>query len=138
MSGNNNNVKGFLIGFLAGGSVGAIIALLTTPKSGKELRGDIKQKSGEYFDEADKYYQEKKTKAGEMFNEGKRKYAMMMNDLKSKPEEILKDAERVYNDAKTKTKEALHSGKEKIETETERLKFSVKTGIDAYNENKKI
>ena len=72
-----------------------------------------------------------------MFNEGKRKYAMMMNDLKSKPEEILKDAERVYNDAKIRTKDVLHSGKEKLETETERLKFSVKTGIDAYNENKK-
>ena len=137
MSSNNNNTKGFLIGFLAGGAVGAIVALLTTPKSGKELRGDIKQKSGEYFDEADKYYQEKKIKAGEMFNEGKRKYAMMMNDLKSKPEEILKDAERIYNDAKIRTKDVLHSGKEKLETETERLKFSVKTGIDAYNENKK-
>ena len=72
-----------------------------------------------------------------MFNEGKRKYSMMMNDLKSKPEEILKDAERVYNDAKIKTKEVLHSGKEKMEFETERLKSSVKTGMDAYNENKK-
>lgn len=135
---SNNNVKGFLIGFLAGGAAGAIVALLTTPQSGKELRGGIKQKSGEYFDEADKYYQDKKIKAGEMFNEGKRKYTMVMNDLKSKPEEILKDAERVYNDAKIKTKDALHSGKEKLETETERLKSSFKTGMDTYNENKKI
>ena len=52
---DNNLTKGFLIGFLAGGTVGAIIALLTAPKSGKELRADIKQKSGEYFDEAEKY-----------------------------------------------------------------------------------
>ena len=51
---NSNNAKGFLFGFLAGGAVGAIVALLTTPKSGKEFRGEIKQKSGEYFDEADK------------------------------------------------------------------------------------
>jgi gas vesicle protein len=28
-------VKGFLVGFLAGGTVGAIVALLTTPKSGR-------------------------------------------------------------------------------------------------------
>jgi gas vesicle protein len=137
MSTNNNNVKGFLLGFIAGGAVGAIVALLTTPKSGKELRGEIKQKSGEYLDEADKYYHEKKNKVGEMFNEGKRKYSMMMNDLKSKPEEILKDAEHVYNDAKSKTKEVLHSGKEKMEFETERLKSSVKTGLEAYNEAKK-
>ena len=134
---SNNNVKGFLLGFLAGGTIGAIVALLTTPKSGKEFRSDIKQKSGEYFDEADRYYTETKNKAGEMINEGKRKYAMIMNDIKSKPEEMLKDAERVYNDAKVKTKEVFQSGKEKIETETERLKSSVKVGMDAYNEAKK-
>jgi len=134
---SNNNVKGLLIGFLAGGAVGAIVALLTTPKSGKELRGDIKLKSGEYFDEADKYYQDKKVKAGEMFNEGKRKYAMMMNDLKSKPEEILNNAERVFNDAKVRTSDALHSSKEKIELEAERLKSSVKVGMDAYKDAKK-
>jgi len=136
MSGNNN-VKGFLIGFLAGGTVGAIVALLITPKSGREFRAGLKQKSEEYFDEADKYFTETKNKAGEMIEEGKRKYAMIMNDIKSKPEEILKDAERVYNDAKVKTKEVLHSGKEKIETETERLKSSAKVGMDTYNEAKK-
>jgi len=137
MSNNINNVKGFLIGFLAGGTVGAIIALLTTPKSGKELRGDIKQKSEEYFDDADKYYRETKNKAGEMIREGKRKYAMIIKDIKSKPEEILKGAERVYNDAKEKTNAVLHPGKEKIKTETENLKYSFKTGINANNEAKK-
>ncbi|MBK7631193.1 MAG: YtxH domain-containing protein [Ignavibacteriales bacterium] len=135
MQRNIISAKGFMIGFLAGGTVGAIIALLTTPKSGKELRGDIKHKSEEYFDDADKYYSETKSKASEMFNEGKRKYAMIMNDIKSKPGEILKDAERAFDDAKEK--EILHSGKEKIETEIESLKYSFKTGINTNNEAKK-
>jgi gas vesicle protein len=134
---SNNNVKGFLIGFLAGGAVGAVVALLTTPKSGKELRGDIKQKSGEYFDEADRYYTETKNRAGEIINEGRRKYATIMNDIKSKPGEIINDAERLYNDAKAKTKDVLHTGKEKVELETERLKSSVKAGMEAYSEVKK-
>jgi gas vesicle protein len=133
----NNNVKGFLIGFLAGGTIGAIIALLTTPKSGKELREDIKQKSGEYLDEADKYFAETKKKAGELINEGKRKYTTIMNDVKSKPGEILKDADRVYNDAKVKTKDILQSGKEKIESESDRLKSSVEAGIDTYKKEAK-
>ncbi len=128
----NNSVKGFLIGFLAGGTVGAIVALLTAPKSGKELRGDIKQKSGEYLDEADKYFMEKKNQAGKVFKEGKRKFTMIMNDVKSKPEAILKDAEQVYSDAKVKTKEVLHSGKERIETEAGRIKSSVEAGIETY------
>jgi gas vesicle protein len=137
MARNINSVKGFLIGFLAGGTVGAIVALLTTPKSGKELRDDIKQKSEEYFDEADKHFTETKNKASEMINEGKRKFTMIMNDVKSKPEEILKDAERVFNDAKVKAKDVLHSGKEKIETETERLKSSVEAGIETYKKEAK-
>lgn len=133
----NNSVKGFLIGFLAGGAVGAIVAFLTAPKSGKELRGDIKQKSGEYLDEADKYFTEKKTQAGKMLNEGKRKFTMIVNDVKSKPGEILTDAERVYNDTKVKTKELLNSSKEKIETEADRLKSSVEAGMETYKKESK-
>jgi len=125
MTRNINSVKGFLIGFLAGGTVGAIIALLTAPKSGKELRGDIKQKSEEYTDEAEKYLADAKNKAGEL-----------INDAKSKSQDILNTAGRVFKDAKAKTTGVINSGKEKIETETERLKSSVKDGIDAYNETK--
>lgn len=133
----NNSVKGFLIGFLAGGTIGAIAALLTTPKSGKELRGDIKQKSGEYLDEADKYFTEKKNQAGKMFNEGKRKFTMIVNDVKSKSGEVLTDAEQMYDEAKVKTKEVLHSGKEKLGTEAERIKSSVEAGIETYKKESK-
>ncbi len=35
--------KGYLLAAIAGGIVGAVSALLLAPKSGKELRGDIKQ-----------------------------------------------------------------------------------------------
>lgn len=134
MSGDNYNIKGFLMGFLAGGTVGAIAALLTTSKSGKDLRADIKQKSNEYFDEADKYLANVKMKTGELFNEGKRKYSMVIEDVKSKPEEILNEAERVFKDRKSKASDILHSGKDKIALEADRLKSSVKAGIDAYKE----
>lgn len=134
MSNNLNNTKGFLIGFLAGGTIGAIIALLTTPKSGKELRGDIKHKSEDYYDDVDNYYTEKKNKANEIINEGKRKYSMIMKDIKSKPGEILKDVEAAFDNAK----DILQSGKEKLETETDSLKYSFKTGVDGNDKNKKI
>jgi gas vesicle protein len=138
MSNNINNIKGFLIGFLAGGTIGAIIALLTTPKSGKEIRGDIKHKSEEYFDDADKYYTDKKNKASKIINEGKRKYSMIMKDIKSKPGEILKDVEAAFDNAKENAKDILQSGKEKLETETDSLKYSFKNGVDGNDKNKKI
>ena len=45
----DNMGKGLLIGFLTGSIVGSVIALLYAPKSGKELRGDIKIKSDEFY-----------------------------------------------------------------------------------------
>jgi gas vesicle protein len=124
------------LGFLAGGTVGPIVALLTAPNSGKELRADIKQKSEEYFDEAEKYLAEAKDKAREFINEGKKKSERIIQDAKVKSEDILKDAEKVFKDAKAKTSDVLHSSKEKIELEADRLKSSVKAGIDAYKEAK--
>jgi gas vesicle protein len=135
MSNDINRTKGFLIGFLAGGAAGAIAALLTTPKSGKELRGDIKHKSEEYFDEADKYITGAKNKAGKFITEGKRRYTMIMNDIKSKPEEMLNDTERIFKDAKIKTTEFLNFGKEETETESNKTKFSFKPGIDVRNKS---
>lgn len=41
--GDNINSKDFIIGTLIGGMVGATVALLFAPKSGRELRGDINQ-----------------------------------------------------------------------------------------------
>ena len=86
MTRNINSVKGFLIGFLAGGTVGAIVALLTAPKSGKELRGDIKQKSEEYYDDAEKYLADAKNKASELINEGKKnmQWLLMMQNQNPK------------------------------------------------------
>ncbi|MCK7516979.1 MAG: YtxH domain-containing protein [Ignavibacteriales bacterium] len=73
-----------------------VVALLTAPKSGKELRADIKMKSEEYLDEAEKYLTEAKDKARELINEGKKKSERMIHDARSKSEDILKDAEKVF------------------------------------------
>lgn len=132
----NNLSKGLLLGVLAGGAVGAVVTLLTAPKSGKEFRADIKQKSHNYLDKTDKFFTNTKIKADKIFNEGKRKYTLLINDLKSKPDGLLKETHQVIEDAKVRTSDILHSGKEKIEFETDRLKTSVKAGLDAYKESK--
>jgi gas vesicle protein len=44
--------RGFLKGVFWGGAVGAVIALLSSPKSGKEMREDLRQGSRKLYDEA--------------------------------------------------------------------------------------
>ncbi len=44
---NSGMAKGLMIGFVAGAVAGAVVALLYAPKSGKELRRDIKDKAND-------------------------------------------------------------------------------------------
>ena len=132
----NNVGKGLLIGFLAGGAIGAVLALLYAPKSGKELRSDIKEKADEYLGEAEKYIADAKDKAKDMINEGKKKSEKLISDAKIKSEELLKDAEKIFGEAKLKATTTINTGKENIESESGRLKEAVKAGVDAYKSAK--
>jgi len=132
----NNLSKGLLIGFLAGGAIGAIFALLYAPKSGKELREDIKNKTDEYMDDAEKFIADAKVKAKDVINEGKKKSEKLVSDAKAKSEELLKDAERIFTDAKGKSGTFVAGGKDALDSETSKLKSAFKAGIDAYKETR--
>jgi gas vesicle protein len=136
MAHESNFGKGFLIGMLTGGAIGAIIALLYAPKSGRELRQDIRNKTDEYLDDAEKYLAEAKDKAKDLINEGKKKSEKIISEAKIKSEELLKDAEKLFSDAKNKAGQIISSGKENIHTETDRIKNAVKAGMDAYKDAK--
>ena len=132
----NNLSKGLLIGFLAGGAIGAIFALLYATKSGKELRLDIKHKTDEYMDDAEKFIADAKVKAKDVINEGKKKSEKLVSEAKAKSEELLKDAERIFTDAKGKTGSFVSTGKDVLDSETSKLKTAFKAGIDAYKETR--
>ncbi|MHB8581296.1 MAG: YtxH domain-containing protein [Ignavibacteriaceae bacterium] len=136
MSKDNGSGKNFIIGFIAGGAIGAIFALLYAPKSGKELRGDIKSKTDSLMDDANDYINEAKDKAKDLINDGRKKSDKLISDAKVKSEELLKDAEKIFNDAKAKANIVLSAGKETIEKETENLKSALKAGVDAYKNTK--
>lgn len=132
----HKTTKGLLLGFLTGGVVGAAIALLYAPKSGKELRNDIRLKKDEFIDDTSEYYQIAKTKATDLINEGKRKSEELISDAKKKAGNLIGDANTILNDAKQKATSALGSTKDKITSESDRVKDALKAGVDAYNEEK--
>lgn len=136
MSQDNNFGGGFFIGLLAGGAIGAAIALLYAPKTGKELRQDIKSRTDDYLDEADKYIAEAKDKAINLINDGKKKSEKLIKEAKEKSEELLKDAEKVLDEAKAKTDEIVKTGKVKVEQKSGQIKSAIKAGVDAYKETK--
>jgi gas vesicle protein len=137
MAQENNFGKGLLLGLLTGGAIGAAFALLYAPKSGKELREEIKSKSDDYIDDAEKYLAEAKDKAINLINDGKKKSEQLIKEAKIKSEKLMKDAEKVMHDAKQKTGDYLKTGKETAEQKRDQIKTAIKAGVDAYKETKK-
>lgn len=132
----DNIGKGLLIGFLTGSVVGSVIALLYAPKSGKELRGDIKIKSDEFLEDAESYLQEAKHKANELINDGKKKSERLVSDAKVKVDALLDEAESILKNAKEKAGVTYDSSKDKITKESDKLRNAVKAGIESYKTEK--
>ncbi|AFN75962.1 hypothetical protein MROS_2732 [Melioribacter roseus P3M-2] len=128
--------KGILIGFFAGAAVGSLLGLLFAPKSGKELREDIRVKSKDVMDDAESYLAVAKDKANQLINEGKKKSEKLVAETKEKVDALLDEAEKVLSEAKVKASEAVKTGKEKVEKESDKLKTAVKAGVDAYRSEK--
>ena len=99
MTNKNSNLSNNLLYLLAGGGIGAVLALLFAPKTGVELRTDIADvtrkgldKTGEIAnqlsDTAQTVYSETKTKAGEIYNVAKEKVNSATNAISEIPGEL--------------------------------------------------
>jgi len=133
----NKMARGLMIGFIAGSVIGGIIALLYAPKSGKELRNDIKLKKDEFLDDTAEYMQIAKTKANDLINEGKKKSEMLIQEAKKKANSLLDDANKLLSSAKDKASGKMTDAKEKISSESDRIKDAFKAGVEAYKDEKK-
>ena len=84
----------FFMGLLIGGALGALAGIFFAPKSGKELRSDIKEKGNEILKDAKEIYADASTKAKEIIEEAKHQ-----------AEELKKEADRHLSEARQKAKE---------------------------------
>jgi len=122
---DNGMRKGLVLGLLAGGVLGAILALLYAPKPGKELRADIKNKAGEFMDDAEGYINVAKSKAVDIINEGKKRSENLISEARKRAESLLGDAEKILSDAK-----------ERVGTEETKIKGAMRAGAEAYRAEK--
>lgn len=117
--------KGLVIGLLAGGVVGAIAALLYAPKSGKELRSDLKQRANDLAEEASDYVKIARTKASETIAKSKYRADELTSEVKEQADHILDDAEKVMSGIR-----------ERANAESGKVKSAFRAGVDAYRGEK--
>ncbi len=76
----NGVAKGVLIGLLAGGALGAGIALLYAPKPGRKLRAELKQKADNLLEDGEEYMMAVQEKAAEIVDDAKKGLTQLFSD----------------------------------------------------------
>lgn len=88
-----------LVSFFAGAAIGAGLALLYAPKSGRELRGDISDLADDAVEKIREYAQEAQEKIKSTLEDGK---------------EVLKEKKSILSSAIEAGREAMQKEKERI------------------------
>ena len=86
---DRSDLGAFLSGFIIGGLVGAVVAILIAPQSGEETRTLIRDKSIELKDKAVASAEEARVRASEMAKKGQEFYEQQVSRVKkaAEPEE---------------------------------------------------
>ena len=103
MKTDENGRGRFLKGFLIGSFLGAGAGVLFAPKSGKELRSDLKQMGSDTID-----------KTMQLSSETKEKARAILDKAQRRAEELRKEADRQLADARLKAKEFLKDAEKKV------------------------
>lgn len=98
--GNGSQVGTVFLAFVAGAAVGAGLSLLLTPKSGEQMRGSIKDLTGDAIDKIKEYAVDAQGKIMDTFEQGK---------------EMILDRKAILTSA-------LEAGREAMAAERERLR----------------
>jgi gas vesicle protein len=120
------STKGFLLGVLAGGITGGLIALLYAPKSGRELRQDIGKKKDELVGDAEEYIDIAKSKASDIIASSRKKADELISEAKTKAEYLTSGAGKMYT-----------QGKDLVVDEAAKIKDAVRAGVDSYKDERK-
>src|SRR5512140_728052 len=84
--------KGLMIGLLAGGVLGAGIALLYAPKPGRKLRAELKDKADSLLEDGEEYMMAVQEKAAEIVDDAKKGLSQLFTDTEKEVTRSVKGA----------------------------------------------
>ncbi len=127
----SNYGSAFLTGAIIGGAIGALAALVLAPKSGRELRRDIADRSTELYDKAQEFFQRDEL-GNELppvaMNEGRARAERIIQTARDHAETLLSNAEQVLRDARLKAVNA----KENVQDNINRVRDAARASVDVF------
>jgi gas vesicle protein len=88
MAENEKDCGNFFKGFVIGGVFGALAGIFFAPKSGKELRFDLKEKGSEVLKDAKEIYGDANMRAKEIIEEAKHQAKELKKEAEGAGEKI--------------------------------------------------
>ncbi|HEU4508328.1 MAG TPA: YtxH domain-containing protein [Pyrinomonadaceae bacterium] len=121
---------------LIGGGIGAILALLFAPKSGEELRGDIKDATRKGIDRSREAAQQLSDRAGEYYEATRERASELYTQAAGRVSEVAQNAREVASRQSGTLSAAIDAGKKAYQEEKRKTEMSGR--IDAapnYGDN---
>ena len=125
MSDNRSGIE-FLKGILVGGAIGAVVALLYAPKSGKETREELSEHMGDVYEKAKTEYDDSLVKARKSYEVAITRLKDLEIDAKNKADEvqglvddIVVKGKGTVEDSSNRLKDALTAAKNAFKDQTE-------------------
>ena len=125
--------KGLFFGFVAGGIVGAVAALLFAPKPGRELRKDLRAQKDKLVDKAAEFLNATAEAGEDALNTGQERSRELISAARQRANSILENAERALSDAKTKAAGTIETAR----TAGSKVQSAAKAGMDAFRDELK-
>lgn len=111
---NEGRTEGFIVGALIGAATAAVASLLFAPKSGKDLRKDIKEGTNKTLENADGYFDTAKKRGTEIVEDVEKSASSYLSVAGEKTDEALTKAKGLF---KKKAKEAEELVEDVVEDE---------------------
>ncbi|MBS1911293.1 MAG: YtxH domain-containing protein [Bacteroidetes bacterium] len=126
--------KGLLIGIFTGGAIGAALALLFAPKSGRELRSELSEATNKYIDKAGDILNTANERSREIINEGRTRAESIVDDARSKASSLLSDAEKIVNEARAKVASTSAKIAGDMKGQAGKLADAARAGTEAFRD----
>jgi len=119
MAEKDSDLGAFLSGFIIGGLVGAVVALLLAPQSGEETRALIRDKSIELKDKAVETAEEARARTEAAASEARARVSEFSQQARERASELKTRGQAVYEEQREKIKKALPHKKPTVTPEEE-------------------